>query len=111
MASENATQRRTTAAASLDAIAALCRAMQEQCARGDAALMAKIFAISLTAAERIWSHIRSGGTPGEECIAEIAPSGAYTLGQIRLALGVLRECGRCETPEDLGQIWPNGSAL
>jgi hypothetical protein len=94
LASENATQRGTTAAASLDAIAALSRVITAGCLAHDASLIPKIFGISLTAAERVWGHVRRGGTPGEECLAEIAPEGAYTLGQIRLALSVLRDSGR-----------------
>jgi hypothetical protein len=91
LASENATQRGTTAAASLDAIAAISKEVSRQCIAGDAALIAKNFAVSLTAAERMWGNIRAGGTPGEDCIVAVAPTGAFTLGQIRTALGVLRD--------------------
>jgi len=95
LASENAMQRGTTAAASLDAIAALSRVITAECLKHDSSdEIAKIFAISPNAAQTAWGRIRAGGTPGEDCIAAVAPAGAYTLGQIRLALGVLRDSGR-----------------
>lgn len=95
LAAENATQRGTTAAASLDAIAALSRVITEECLRhNDWYEIAKIFAISKNAAQTVWGRVRHGTEPGEDCILDIAPKGAYTLGQIRLALSVLRDSGR-----------------
>jgi len=56
MASENATQRGTTAAACLDAIAAITRAVVNQCRGGDPSLTEKIFAVRETAAEGMWGN-------------------------------------------------------
>jgi len=95
LASENAMQRGTTAAASLDAIAAMARQAVIECQQHDTPdEVAKIFATSLPAARSLWGKIREGVPPGEDCIRAIAPVGAFTLGQIRLALGVLRDSGR-----------------
>lgn len=94
LASENATQRGTTAAACLDAIAAVSRVVINQCWKGDATLVSKIFETSLTSAESTWGKVRRGEGPGESCILSMMPAGAFTLGQIRIALGVLKDSGR-----------------
>ena len=91
LASENATQRGTTAAASLNAIAALSRVVVEQCCKGDATLTATIIAVSQEAAERIHGSVLTGDGPGERCILEVMPEGAFTRVQVRLALGVLKD--------------------
>lgn len=94
LASENATQRGTTAAASLDAIAAMSKVVVAACWQGDAATVSKIFETSLTAAESIWGKVRNGTGPGEDCILELTPDGAFTRNQVRLALGVLKDSRR-----------------
>jgi hypothetical protein len=97
LASENATQRGTTAAASLDAISAIAHFVLRECDRCETPeLLGKILPISLslTAAERIWGHIRNGGLPGRDCIQAIAPEGTFAISQIDLALSVLRDSGR-----------------
>lgn len=94
LAVENATQRGTTAAASLDAVAALSRAITESCMASDTPeLFRQIWRVSLTAAERIWGHVRAGGQPGRECIQKLLPKGTFTHHQVALALAVLRSSG------------------
>jgi hypothetical protein len=86
LATENATQRGTTAAACLDAVAAISRVVARQCFAGDAGLLSKIFETSITAAEVMWGNVRAGKGPGEGCIIALTPAGALTTGQIRIAL-------------------------
>ena len=94
---ENAVQRGATAAASLDAIAGLTRLIIRECLRcGSPDEIVKIFTISPNAAQTIWGKIRAGGFPGHDCIASIVPEGTYSLAQIRLALGVLKDSGRLD---------------
>jgi len=96
LASENAMQRGTTAAASLDAVAALSRAVTESCLRCDTPEGVGQIWPTLTrdAAESIWGKIRKGEQPGRDCIQALMPTGAYTHHQIDLALHVLRDSGR-----------------
>ena len=94
LASENATQRGTTAAASLDAIAAISRALVKVCVQSDASSIAKIFAIGLDAAELVQGNVKRGEGPGERCILEVMPAGTFNRAQARLALGVLKDSGR-----------------
>lgn len=94
LASENATQRGVTAAAGLDAVAALSRAVTESCLRCDTPEgVCQIWhTLSPDAAESIWGKARKGEEPGRVALQSLLP--AYTQHQIDLALHVLRESGR-----------------
>jgi hypothetical protein len=94
LASENATQRGSTAAAALDAIAAISRVVAFECWRHDATDIAKIFAMSARPAETMWGRVRRESGIGEDCIISVAPRNAFTLAQVRIALGVLKDSGR-----------------
>ena len=100
LASENSTQRGTTAAASLDAVAAISRVVTETCLRCETAEgVGQIWpTLSPGAAVSIFGKIRQGGEPGRDCIQALMPEGAYTHHQIELALGVLRDSGRLGIP-------------
>lgn len=66
LASENATQRGSTAAAALDAVAAVSKVLVFQCLRWDLGRFAKIIAnLPTDAAENIWGNVRRGEGPGE----------------------------------------------
>lgn len=97
LASENATQRGTTAAASLDAIAAICRTVVRQCRSGDAAKTAKFFAVSDKVAERMHGSVLTGDGPGERCVLDVLPEAVFTQNQVRQAVGVLKDSGRMAT--------------
>lgn len=96
LAVENAMQRGTTAAASLDAVAALVRALTASCLScGSPAELCQIWpALTSDAGESIWARIRKGEHPGRECIQSLLPAGTYTHHQVGLALAVLRDSGR-----------------
>lgn len=95
LTSENATQRGTTAAASLDSIAAISKKLAQDCFVIDEQGVAKIFAtIPRDAAESVLGKMQQGEGPGERCIIDTAPAGTFTRNQVRLALGVLKDSGR-----------------
>jgi len=95
LTSENATQRGTTAAASLDSVAAISRKLAQDCFVIDEQGVAKIFAtIPRDAAESVLGKMQQGEGPGERCILDTAPAGTFTRNQVRLALGVLKDSGR-----------------
>ena len=96
LASENATQRGTTAAASLDAISAIAHFVLRECGRCETLEgVGRILpTLSREAAASIWGKIRKGESPGRDCILAIVPDGAYSETQVNLALGVLRDSGR-----------------
>ena len=58
-------QRGSTAAAALDAIAAISRVVAFECFRGDAERVAINIATPLDAAHSIWGKVRKGSGPGE----------------------------------------------
>lgn len=94
LASENAMQRGSTAAAALDAIAAISRVVAFECFRGDATQVSINIETSLEAAQSIWGKVRKGSGPGEPCLIALTPRGAFTIAQVRIALGVLKDSGR-----------------
>jgi len=91
LASENATQRGTTAAASLDAVAAICRMVI-----ADLTSPVEISTGSLSndQSEAVLGNLRRGEGPGWRCIQAVMPKGAFTQPQIVNALGVLKDSGR-----------------
>jgi hypothetical protein len=96
LASENATQRGSTAAAALDAIAAISKVLALECFRHDNAGSVKILTDlkNPDAANKIWANTRSGEGPGFRCVQALMPEGAYTTAQIQTALGILKDSGR-----------------
>jgi hypothetical protein len=92
LASENATQRGTTAAASLDAVAAISRLLANSLVRCDEDEFSKIFD-NLSFPE-LRGRLLAGSGIGEPCILAITPKGAFTTAQVRLALGILKDSGR-----------------
>lgn len=95
LTSENATQRGTTAAASLDSIAAISKKLTKDCFTTDEHGVARIFAtLPSGAAESVLGKMLQGEGPGERCILDTAPGGTFVRNQVRLALGVLKDSGR-----------------
>jgi hypothetical protein len=95
LSSENATQRGTSAAAALDAVAATSKVLCYLCIRYDLAEVSKnIETFAPKAVESIWGKVRQGEGPGEQCILDLLPANSYTRAQARIALGVLKDSGR-----------------
>lgn len=98
LASENATQRGTTAAAALDAIAAISKVLVYRCWRfGIDEVWENSHTCPREAIESIWGKVRRGEGPGRSCIHDLMPAGAFTADQIRTALGILKDSGRMAT--------------
>lgn len=97
LAAENATQRGSTAAAALDAIAAVSRVLIYQCLRWDLEELrgvAKIFAtLPQDAIESIWGKARKGEGPGERCLLDVLVDGTFTRSQLREAVGTIKDGG------------------
>jgi hypothetical protein len=95
LTSENATQRGTTAAASLDSIAAISKALARDCFTTNKEGVSRIFeTLPRDAAESVLGKMRLGEGPGEPCVADTTPAGTFSRNQIRLALGILKDSGR-----------------
>jgi hypothetical protein len=95
LASENATQRGSTSAAALDAIAAVSKVLAYQCFRHDLEGVVKIHTtLHRDAIASIWGKLREGEGPGWRCILALLPAGAFTTAQVQTALGVLKDSGR-----------------
>lgn len=93
LTTENATQRGSTATATLDAVAALSYGIAWNLWRFSTD-EAKIFASSPTfdyAKARTW--LLAGNGIGEDCFAAALPERTFSLGQIRVAIGVLKSSG------------------
>jgi len=98
LASENATQRGSSAAAALDAIAAISKVLAYQCFRHDAANLVTILTgLDRRGGETIWGNIRQGEGPGWHCILDVTPKDAFTRSQVHTALGILKDSGRMAT--------------
>jgi hypothetical protein len=95
LATENATQRGTTAAASLDAIAAISKVVVRECLAHDLEGVVKIFTtLPRDAVESVWGKVRQGEAPGIRCIIDLMPKDAFSFGTVRTALGVLADADR-----------------
>ena len=95
LASENATQRGTTAAASLDAIAAISRLLISELAAAPAdPVEISTGGLTRDQAAAVRAHLARGEGPGWRCILTIMPRGAFTQPQVANALGVLKDSGR-----------------
>lgn len=94
LASENATQRGSTAAACLDAVAAISRVLAYNLLRWDEAR----FVENMTKLDfdyaRCRGRLEAGSGIGDECIRAFAPKDAFTRSQTEAALGTLKDSGR-----------------
>jgi hypothetical protein len=94
LASENATQRGSTAAACLDAVAAISRVLAYNLLRWDEAT----FRRNLQKVEVDYASCRgrleAGAGIGRDCVRTFAPRDAFSDTQIIAALGTLKDSGR-----------------
>jgi ParB-like chromosome segregation protein Spo0J len=94
LASENATQRGSTAAACLDAVAAIAQVLAYNLLRWDEAGFCRIPQKSPIDYARCRGRLEAGGGLGRDCIQVFAPDGAFSNTEIEIALGVLKDGGR-----------------
>lgn len=97
LASENATQRGSTAAACLDAVQAISRVLAYDLLRWDEATFARFHAKVAISYASCRGRLEAGSGIGMECVKAFAPAGAFTEHQIRGALASLKESGRMAT--------------
>jgi hypothetical protein len=97
LASENATQRGSTAAACLDAVAAISRVLAFNLLRWDEATLVR----NITGVDFDYRTCRgmleAGEGIGRSCVMAFAPKDAFTLTQVNEALAVLKQSGRMAT--------------
>jgi hypothetical protein len=94
LASENATQRGSTSAACLDAVAAIARVLAYNLLRWDEASFCKIPQKPTIDYPRCRGRLEAGEGIGRDCIQAFAPAGAFTITQVENALGTLKDSGR-----------------
>jgi ParB-like chromosome segregation protein Spo0J len=95
LASENATQRGSTAAAALDAIAALSKGLTYNLLRweDEATFLRNMGNIGFSYQE-CRGRLEAHGQIGRECIMGCPPEGRFTTYQVEAALGTLKDSGR-----------------
>jgi hypothetical protein len=95
LATENATQRGSTVAACLDAVAAIAGQLVYLCWRHS---LEGVWEISPTlprdAVASLWGKVRKGEAPGRRSILQAVPDGAFTEDQVRPVLTILADSGR-----------------
>jgi hypothetical protein len=94
LASENATQRGSTAAACLDAVAAISRVLAYNLLRWDEATFVKNFTKVEVDYPSCRGRLEAGSGIGWECVRAFAPKDAFSEAQIHAALGTLKDSGR-----------------
>ena len=94
LATENATQRGSTAAACLDAVQAISRVLAYDLLRWDETMFARFHANVAISYPECRGRLERGSGIGMECVKAFAPAGAFTEHQIRGALASLKESGR-----------------
>jgi ParB-like chromosome segregation protein Spo0J len=94
LTSENATQRGSTAAAALDAVAALARVLAYNLLRWDEARSGRNLPQWQGDYHRCRGNLEAGHGIGHDCIEACPPRGALTEYQIKAALGHLKDSGR-----------------
>lgn len=94
LASENATQRGSTAAACLDAVAAISRVLVYHLLRWDEATFAEFSAKVPVDYPSCRGRLEAGSGIGHDCILAFAPEGAFSGPQIEAAIGTLKDSGR-----------------
>jgi len=98
LASENATQRGSTAAACIDAVAAISRMLAYHLLRGgkEPGVVKNLTTLGVDYAV-CRGLLERGGGIGRSCIAAFAPKDAFSRAQIDMALGILKDSGRMAT--------------
>ena len=98
LASENATQRGSTAAASLDAIAAICKVLDYNLLRWEnqATFTQNLGKVRLDYPS-CRGRLEAGSGIGTECVEAFAPEGSFSRAQIDENLAVLKDSGRMAT--------------
>jgi hypothetical protein len=94
LASENAIQRGSTAAACLDAVAAISRVLAYNLLRWDEVSFVKNFTKPGIDYARCRGRLEAGSGIGWECVQTFAPKDAFSEAQIHAALGTLKDSGR-----------------
>jgi ParB-like chromosome segregation protein Spo0J len=98
LASENATQRGSTAAASLDAIAAICKVLAYNLLRwGDEATLSRNMEGVRIDFPTCRGMLEAGQGIGGPCVKAFAPEGSFSRTQIDENLAVLKDSGRMAT--------------
>lgn len=94
LASENATQRGSTSAACLDAVAAISRVLAYSLLRWDEATFAKNLAKVGIDYASCRGRLEAGSGIGHDCIRSFATKDAFSDAQVQAALGTLKDSGR-----------------
>jgi hypothetical protein len=94
LASENATQRGSTAAACLDAVAAISKVLAYNLLRWDEGSFGKKYPELPFDYPRCRGQLEAGEGIGRTCVAAFMPKDAFSDPQIRAALATLKESGR-----------------
>lgn len=94
LASENATQRGSTAAACLDAVSAIARVMAYSLLRWDEATFARNLANLGKSYAECRGRLEAGSGIGHDCIRSCVTKDAFSDTQIQTALGTLKDSGR-----------------
>jgi hypothetical protein len=98
LATENATQRGSTAAASLDAIAAICKVLAYNLLRWeDQATFSRNLEKLPIDFPSCRGRLEAGDGIGEPCVKAFAPEGSFSSTQIIENLAVLKDSGRMAT--------------
>jgi hypothetical protein len=95
LASENATQRGSTAAACLDAVAAISKVLAYNLLRWEnEASFAQNCAKPPIDFPRCRGRLEAGSGIGSDCVLAFAPKNSFTGHQVSDALGILKDSGR-----------------
>jgi ParB-like chromosome segregation protein Spo0J len=94
LASENATQRGSTAAACLDAVAAIAKVLSFNLLRWDQAAFSQISEKVVVDYPSCRGRLEAGSGIGTDCVLAFAPKDAFTKHEVTDALGQLKDSGR-----------------
>ena len=97
LASENATQRGSTAAACLDAVAAISKVLAYNLLRWDEARFVKNSTITGLSYQECRGRLEAGSGLGISCIGASVTKNSFTDNQLHIALGTLKDSGRMAT--------------
>ena len=95
LTSENATQRGSTAAAALDAIAAVSRVLSYDLLRYGVMVVEKSATLPRMALESISGKLQQGDGRVGGCLTDVLPAGTFTQPEFMTALGILKDSGQC----------------
>ena len=90
LTSENATQRGSTAAAALDAIAAVSRVLSYDLLRYGVMVVEKSATLPRMALESISGKLQQGDGRVGGCLTDVLPAGTFTQPEFMTALGIPR---------------------